>query len=108
MTPRERMLVAMTGGKPDRVPATPDISNMVPCRLTGEPFWEVYYFRQPPLWQAYIEAVRYFGIDGWFTYGDMQYQYPGERYQAIEDMRKTEDRWVVTTRGLTDRLPWHS
>jgi uroporphyrinogen decarboxylase len=108
MTPRERMLIAMTGGVPDRVPATPDISNMVPCRLTGKPFWEIYYFRQPPLWQAYIEAVRYFGIDGWFTYGDMQFQYPGERYQAIEDITKGDGRWVVTVRGLLDGLPWRS
>lgn len=108
MTSRERMLIAMTGGMPDRVPATPDISNMVPSRLTGKPFWEVYYFRQPPLWQAYTEAVRYFGIDGWFTYGDMQFQYPGERYQAIEDIRKGDGRWVVMVRGLLDRLPWRS
>ena len=50
MTPRERVLIAMTGGTPDRVPVTPDISNMIPSRLTGKPFWEVYYFRQPPLW----------------------------------------------------------
>ena len=37
-------MTAMTNGIPDRVPATPDISNMIPARLTGKPFWELYYF----------------------------------------------------------------
>jgi len=102
MTPRERMLIAMQGGKPDRVPACPDISNMIPCRLTGKPFWEIYYFREPALWEAYIEAVRYFGIDGWFTYGDMQFQWPVERYEAIEEMRRTAERMTVRYRGRLD------
>jgi len=80
----------------------PDISNMVPARLTGKPFWEIYYFGDPPLWKAYIEAVRYFGIDGWFTYGNMQYQWPGERYEVVEDMHKSAERWVVGYRGGID------
>ncbi len=102
MTPRERMLVAMTNGAPDRVPVAPDISNMIPCRLTGKPFWEIYYFNEPPLWQAYIDAVRHFGLDGWFIYGDMQYQWPGDRHEAIEDINKTRERWVVRRRGRID------
>ena len=102
MTPRERMIVAMTNGMPDRVPVAPDISNMIPCRLTGKPFWDIYYFSEPPLWQAYLDAVHYFGFDGWFIYGDMQYQWPGERHAAIEDMRKTHERWVVRSRGRID------
>ncbi len=102
MTPRERMIVAMTNGTPDRVPVAPDISNMIPARRTGRPFWDIYYFNEPPLWQAYIDAVKYFGIDGWFIYGDMQYQWPGDRHEAIEDMRKTDERWVVRYRGRID------
>jgi uroporphyrinogen decarboxylase len=96
---RERMLLAMQNQQPDRVPVAPDFSNMIPARLTGKPFWEVYYFGDPPLWQAYIEAVRYFGTDGWFTDGDMQFQYPRERYEAVEELTKTQDRWVVRRRG---------
>jgi uroporphyrinogen decarboxylase len=102
MTARERMIAAMTNQQPDRVPVAPDISNMIPCRLTGKPFWEIYYFGDPPLWRAYIEAVQYFSFDGWFTEGSMQYQWPGERYSAIEDMRKTAETWVVRTRGRID------
>ena len=65
MTPRQRMLTAMRNGIPDRVPVAPDTSNMIPCRLTGKPFWDIYLYQDPPLWQAYIDAAKYFGIDGW-------------------------------------------
>jgi len=65
MTSKERFLAAVRGEQPDRVPVCPDISNMIPCRLTGKPFWDVYIFQNPPLWKAYIEAAEYFGFDAW-------------------------------------------
>jgi uroporphyrinogen decarboxylase len=107
MTARERMIAAINNQQPDRVPVAPDMSNMIPCRLTGKPFWEVYYFANPPLWRAYIEAIKYFGIDGWFTDGSMQYQWPGERYSIVEDIRKTAERWVVCRRGRIDDQHFH-
>ena len=70
MTSRERMLAAMRNQQPDRVPVAPDISNMVPCRLTGKPFWDIYLYQNPPLWQAYMAAVDYFGLDGWVHHLD--------------------------------------
>ena len=73
MTPRERMLTAMRNQIPDRIPAAPDMSNMIPCRLTGKPFWDIYLYQDPPLWQAYIEAVKYFGFDGWMSALDGYY-----------------------------------
>lgn len=103
---RERMLLAMQNKQADRVPVAPDFSNMIPCRLTGKPFWEVYYFVDPPLWKAYIEAVKYFGTDGWFTDGDMQFQYPRQRYEAIEELNKYPDRWIVRRRGKMDGAPY--
>jgi uroporphyrinogen decarboxylase len=68
MTGKERMLIAMCGGKPDRVPVCPDISNMIPCRLTGKTFEQIYLHNNPPLGEAYYEAVKYFGFDGWYQY----------------------------------------
>jgi len=65
MTSKERMLLAMGNKEPDMVPVAPDISNMIPCKLTGKPFWDIYLYNDPPLWKAYIDAVRYFGFDGW-------------------------------------------
>ena len=67
MTSKERMLLAMTNRQPDMVPVAPDISNMIPARLTGKPFWDIYLY-EDLLYEAYIDAVRYFGFDGWFNY----------------------------------------
>jgi hypothetical protein len=75
MNSRERFLTAMTGGKPDRVPCTPDMSNMIPCRLTGRLFWDIYLHGTPPLWEAYLRAADHFGIDAWFFYGGLDFQY---------------------------------
>jgi uroporphyrinogen decarboxylase len=100
MTQRQRMLAAIKNQRPDRVPVAPDISNMVPCRLTGKPFWEVYVHEDPPLWRAYLDAVRYLGIDGWFIYGDMQFEY--ENLETVEeDVERYADYWLVRYRHRT-------
>ncbi len=72
MNGKERMLTAMRRGIPDRVPVAPDISNMIPARLTGKPFWELYIFNSPSLGDAYMDAVRKFGIDAWYLYGKLR------------------------------------
>ena len=74
MTHRERLIAVMRGEIPDCVPVCPDISNMIPCRLTGKPFWDIYVYQNPPLWKAYLDAVKYFAIDGGFElyrFGDL-------------------------------------
>ncbi len=75
MTGRERMLIAMTGGTPDRVPAAPDTNYMIPARLIGKPFWDVFYHGEPPIWKAYNDCVRYYGVDGFSHHGF--YSIPG-------------------------------
>jgi len=93
MTSRERMLIALAHGTPDRVPCSPDISNMIPCRLTGKPFWEVLYYGRPPIWKAYIDAARYFGIDAFFFHAS-----PGHNPRATCHVERT------ITHQLADRL----
>lgn len=95
MTSRERMICAMKGGTPDRVPAAPDISNMIPCKLTGKPFWNIYFHNSPPLWKAYLNAARTYGIDGWFTYGQLDYAYPVNIPERSEILSKAPDRLTV-------------
>ena len=105
MTPRERMVTAMRNGVPDRVPVAPDISNMIPARMTGKPFWDLYLRDDPPLWRAYLAAIERLGIDGWFIYGDMQFKYPGTGPERVASVRETAGRKVVTfagTRGGID------
>ena len=63
MTSRERLLTVLRGKIPDCVPVAPDTSQMIPCRLTGKLFWQLYLYQDPPPWVAYIEAVKHFGYD---------------------------------------------
>ncbi|GAB4436816.1 MAG: hypothetical protein Kow00120_03990 [Anaerolineae bacterium] len=70
MTRKERMLTAMHRQVPDRVPACPDTSAMVPARLTGKPFWDVFYYQDPYIGDAYIDLLKYFGSDGWYIYDE--------------------------------------
>lgn len=75
MTSRERMVTAFRNERPDMVPVSPDMSNMIPSRLTGKPFWDIYLYGDPPLWRAYIDAVKYFGFDGWLPIGGFTMAY---------------------------------
>ncbi|MHB9023500.1 MAG: uroporphyrinogen decarboxylase family protein [Armatimonadota bacterium] len=63
MTPRERLQTVLAGGIPDCVPACPDFSNMIPARMTGKPFWDLYLYNDPPIWEAYIRCAQHFDID---------------------------------------------
>ena len=36
---------------------------MIPAKLTGKPFWDLYLYNDPPIWEAYIACAKYFGID---------------------------------------------
>ncbi len=63
MTPRERLLTVLCGEVPDCVPVAPDVSNMIPARLTGKPFWDLYLYNDPPIWDAYIDCAKHFDID---------------------------------------------
>jgi uroporphyrinogen decarboxylase len=95
MTGRERIMTALWNGQPDRVPATPDISIMIPCRLTGKPFWEIEVNENPSLTFAYINAVKFFGIDGWMFNGTLNYRLKSQVYTQKEVVHQGSDRWIV-------------
>lgn len=94
MTSKERMLIAMRNGQPDCVPVAPDTSNMIPCRLTGKPFWDIYLYQDPPLWQAYINAAKHFGFDGWLPGVPVQFDY---EKQAAAKVPKWQEAIVKRT-----------
>jgi len=106
MTPKQRMMTAMNKGQPDRVPAAPDMSNMIPCRLTGKPFWDIYLYQNPPRWLAYIKTVKYFGTDGWLDSVPLEFPDEVETRQRQPQWReaivhRTEDR-IYTRHHLDD------
>ncbi|MBI2939565.1 MAG: hypothetical protein HYY04_03935 [Chloroflexi bacterium] len=72
---------------------------MIPCRLTGKPFWDIYLYQDPPLWRAYLDAVRYYDIDGWLTYANLRYTYPPNDVQFTlsgEEIVRRENGWIIT------------
>ena len=101
MTPRERLLTVLKGRVPDCVPCAPDISGMISVRLTGKPFWDVYLYNDPPVWEAYIDACKYFDcelfLDGFFPLildGDMTAPFLGGMWSAPwEDSAVIGRKW---------------
>ncbi len=67
MTSRERFLAGISNRVPDRIPVAPDISNFIPCKRTGLPFWDIYFFNKVPLWRAYLEAAEHYGMEAWMA-----------------------------------------
>jgi uroporphyrinogen decarboxylase len=109
MIPKERMLITMRHGMADRVPVAPDMSNMIPARLTGKPFWDIYLYQDPPLWKAYIDAVKYFGFDGFLDYqvrvafpDEIQYPDPSVKTVIVQ---RTDERIVTRSFREEDCLP---
>ncbi|UCH13030.1 MAG: hypothetical protein JSV22_07910 [Bacteroidales bacterium] len=105
MTNRERLLTLLKGEIPDCVPVCPDISNMVPARLTGKPFWDIYLYQDPPLWKAYIEAVKYYNIDGGFELYEFGDLFNDELKSEQRIVHKNEER-IITQDFYEDTGQW--
>lgn len=97
MTPKQRMLTAMTGGIPDRVPCSPDTNWMIPARLKGGAFWNVYFHNDPPIWKAYNDCVRYYGVDGFSHHGIYQIPPNPDTERKREILEQNEERLVTRT-----------
>ena len=103
MTSRERLQRVLAGGIPDCVPVAPDFSNMIPARLTGKPFWDLYLYNDPPIWEAYVACAKRFDIDslmdGYFPLRfpeEAAAEPPWERFIVFRDDWRivTQDSWV--------------
>ncbi len=85
------MLTAFGLEEADHVPVSPDLSAMVPVRLSGRPFDEMFLDGRPhdgyasaSVAEAYVDAVRYYGMDGWYIYGSLPEIVPEGRPQWVE------------------------
>ncbi len=102
MTSRERLLTTIRGEIPDCVPVSPDVSNMVPCKMTGLPFWDIYLYQKIPQWKAYIDCAKYFDFDSlmdgyaWVTFEDIGEGGASEWKESI--VKRTDDRIVTRMR----------
>lgn len=96
MTSKERLLIALKGGKADHVPVSPDISVMVPDRLDGRPFHDIHLDgREHFGWtsathgEVYVKAVKYFGFDGFYMYGGLKQIKPLDRPEFTSEITDT-------------------
>jgi uroporphyrinogen decarboxylase len=113
MTPRERLLTVINGGIPDCVPVAPDFSNMIPAKMTGKPFWDLYLYNDPPIWEAYIDCAKYFNIDSVMD-GYFPFQYPTppnegepwERFIILKNEDKIVTQWSRMEDGKRVWMPY--
>jgi len=97
MTPRERLLAAMAGKIPDRVPCAPDTNWTIPVRLKNLPSWQVYYYNDPPIWKAYNDCVKYYGVDGFSHHGIYEIPLHPDCEEKKEIIFQNEEKIVVRT-----------
>ena len=104
MTSRQRLLKTLSGEIPDCVPVAPDFSNMIPARLTGKPFWDLYLYNDPPIWEAYVECAKRFDIDavmdGYFPLVFPEDQAKSPPWQQFIVHR--DERMIVTQASYVD------
>jgi hypothetical protein len=67
VTPKERIVAAFRGERPDRVPVSPELWDVIPIQVSGRPWHEfsATAFGRTPLWRAQLEAYRFFGCEAW-------------------------------------------
>ena len=104
-THRQRLKTVLSGGIPDCVPVAPDFSNMIPARLTGKPFWDLYLYNDPPIWEAYIDCAKHFDIDslmdGYFPLRFPEEEPPDEGWETYI-VQRTPAR-IVTQRSRMEK-----
>jgi uroporphyrinogen decarboxylase len=106
MTKRERLLKVLNRELPDCVPVCPDISNMVPARMTGKPFWDIYLYQDPPLWKAYINAVKYFDIDGGFELYEFGDLFEDEEIKCEKKIVFRDEKRIITQDYFENTGEW--
>jgi len=111
MTSRERLLTVIDRKIPDCVPVAPDTSNMIPAKMTGLPFWDIYLYQKIPIWKAYIDCVKYFGFDSLMDgYAPILFEDLGEINHEYEEyiISRAEDRIITRmARTANGKMFWH-
>jgi uroporphyrinogen decarboxylase len=111
LTGRQRMLTAFGLKEGDCVPVSPDISAMVPIRLSGKPFDQIFLDGRPhngyasaSVAEAYVDAVKYYKMDGWYIYGSMPEIVPEERPRWHKTLRPRSEGGQI--RFMTANTPY--
>jgi|LSQX01.1.fsa_nt_gb uroporphyrinogen-III decarboxylase len=101
MSGKERILAAMSGQMPDRVPVQLGITNMFSVYQQGLIGWDVYAYQNQPLWRVVADTQRRFGLDGYLYLRPAVKTRPGDprRESTLTqlDADKLERRTVIHT-----------
>jgi hypothetical protein len=67
LTRKDRITAAFRNEKPDRVPVSPELWDVIPIRVSGRPWYELSAtsYGKLPLWKAQLDAYRYFNCEAW-------------------------------------------
>ena len=67
MISKERITLTFRNEKPDRIPVSPELWDVIPIKISGRPFYEIggTTFSKIPLWKAQLDAYRFFDCDAW-------------------------------------------
>jgi uroporphyrinogen decarboxylase len=79
---------------------------MIPARLTGKPFWDIYVHQDPPLWKAYIDAAKYFDIDAGFELYDFGDLFGDESPHERRIVHRRADGSFVTQEYFPESGEW--
>jgi uroporphyrinogen decarboxylase len=95
MTPKERLMTATRGGIPDTVPVQVGTYEMIPAKLTGLPWWDIFLYNKVKLWQKRIELTKFLQYDG-YIYGALDSQ-PGPDDLRTYDYAivRQDDEYIV-------------
>jgi uroporphyrinogen-III decarboxylase len=94
MTPKERIITAMRGGTPDRVPVQLGIFSIAP-RMARGTHWDVYYYNKFDLPALMVEMVKEFGFDG-YLYTETGGKLPNDRRTWKSAVIRQDDEFIVT------------
>ena len=108
ITLRERILKALNHEIPDEVPCCPDISIMIPIKLSGKPFWEFSLDENSNITneanikmaKAYVDACNYFGTIAWAIYISPSITYEEVKYET-KILKKKNNRIITQKKMIT-------
>jgi len=95
MTSKERILTAMRGGIPDTVPVQMGISEMVPAKYSGLPFWDFYLYKKAPHWKYMVECIELLGFDGYLYYYVKQKRSARNPVTSSSQTVRQDDEYIV-------------
>jgi hypothetical protein len=93
MTSKERILCAMNGGTPDRVPVQLGIYSIAPI-FSKSTFWDVYYYNKFDLNELMVQMANEFDFDG-YLYTSIGSRIKNDKRKVKTEMVSQDGEFIV-------------